>query len=895
MASAEELLQAVDSVISDGVRRGLLHNTVEDDWLDGRTITVAGRRLVNFGSCSYLGLELHPALKAAVVDAVDRYGSQFSSSRAYLSAPDYGAVEHTLAELFGRPVVVSSSTTLGHVAALPTLVGERDALLLDHQVHHSVQTAATLVRAQGSTVELVPHNSMAALEKKITELARTHRRVWYAADGLYSMYADFAPVAELAALSAAYEQLWLYLDDAHSVSWTGQHGRGHVLQHIDPAARARAVVVGSLNKSFAAAGGALTFPTAELARRVRTVGGPLIFSGPLQPPMLGAVLASARLHLSDQIVPRQARLVELIRLFNRLATERGLPLVSASEAPIRCIGAGNPEVAYHLAGRLRAAGYYVDTATFPAVAAKRCGVRVMLTTHHTDDDIAGIVEALAEALPSALAEAGSSVGELERAFARQLADRRVALRPALGGALVAASGEAPATGLAASRSTLRLEKHNTIRTVNAVEWDSLLGDRGAFTAAGLRTLEEVFAGPQVEPEHSWTFRYWLVRDTATGRPVAATFVTSGLWKDDMLSPATVSAEVERRRLGDPYYLTSTMLSMGSLLTEGDHLYLDRAGDWRGALRMILRAARAEEDRTGASAIVLRDLPDGDAELHELLVAEGFLRMPIYPSWVRDLDFDTDEGFLAGLTKKARYHQRTCVLAWEGCYDVRVYPGADPAVPDSAELDHLYRLYRNVHSRNLDLNVYPLPRRLLTAVVRNPGWELVVLRLADGPPEPVAFAVQHVGGGPVAPVFIGLDYDYVASHHAYQQTLWQAVRSAQRHGSRRVLLGMSADLQKARFGAVAQRRWVYVQPTDTYHADVLARLTEDVARTGQLRRVRLAPRLHHRPPGPNPERPSAGSLTASSGAPCLSSTVGRHDLEGTSTRYPPRLSTSAKRA
>jgi hypothetical protein len=26
--------------------------------------------------------------------------------------------------------------------------------------------------------------------------------------------------------------------------------------------------------------------------------------------------------------------------------------------------------------------------------------------------------------------------------------------------------------------------------------------------------------------------------------------------------------------------------MGSLLTEGDHLYADRAGDWRGALRTL---------------------------------------------------------------------------------------------------------------------------------------------------------------------------------------------------------------------------------------------------------------------------------------------------------------------
>ena len=425
MASTEERSCAVDKAVSELIRRGLAHNVAEDEQLDGRIITVTGHRLVNFGSCSYLGLETHQELKTAIVDAVNRYGSQFSTSRGYLSAPDYVAVESTLAELFDRPVVVTPSTTLAHLAALPTLIGHRDALLLDHQVHHSVQMAATLVRAQGATVEFVPHSSISVLEKKLTKLAGSCHRVWYAGDGLYSMYADFAPVTELAGLIARHEQLWLYLDDAHSVSWTGHHGRGHVLEHLDAVTRERSVVVGSLSKSFAAAGGVLTFPNTELARRVRTVGAPLIFSGPLQPPMLGAVLASARLHLSERIVPRQHHLMQSIRLFNRLAMARGLPLVSPSEAPIRYVGAGSPEAAFQLTQRVRAAGYFVTTATFPAVVAKRSGVRVTLTTHHTDEDIHGIVEALGQALPDALAAAGSSVIELERAFARQLAGRRL--------------------------------------------------------------------------------------------------------------------------------------------------------------------------------------------------------------------------------------------------------------------------------------------------------------------------------------------------------------------------------------------------------------------------------------------------------------------------------------
>jgi 7-keto-8-aminopelargonate synthetase-like enzyme len=720
---------------------------------------------------------------------------------------------------------------MGHLAALPAIVGSRDLLLLDHQVHHSVQTAAKLVQANGATVELIPHNDLRTLERRLLGARTTHRRVWYAADGLYSMYADFFPAAALDELAADHDNLWLYVDDAHAASWTGRHGRGYALEQLSPATLARTVVAASLNKSFAAAGGALTFPDEETRRFVATVGGPLIFSGPVQPPMLGAIVASAALHRSAEIAVRQELLTSRIRLFNRLAAEARLPLVSDSEAPIRYVGAGVASVAYRLTQRLREAGYFVNTATFPAVPAKRCGARLTLTAHHTEDDVAGVVAALARHLPAAIADEGATVEDLRRAFARQLRGRPEVLpdtRPEP--ALLPPARRQPAG--------LRLEHHRSVTDLDAGEWDALLGDRGAFDVAALRTLEAVFGsagiGAAGQTEDAWDFHYLIVRDS-DGVPVAATFFTTALWKDDMLSPPQVSREVERRRAetADSYFLTSPMVAMGSLVTEGDHLYLDRTRDWRTALRLVLQAARAEEDRVRAAAVVLRDLPDGDEELHSFLLGEGLVRMPVWDTWIRDVDFADDQEFLAQLTRKQRYHQRTRVLAQEPSFRVEVLQGGSPeatAVPVHRR-DDLYRMYRAVHARALNLNVFPLPRRLMDAVLEHRGWEVVLLHPTDQT-EPVAFAAQHVGPGQespthVAPVFVGLDYAFVPTHHTYQQLLFQALRSAQRRGARRVFYGMSADLQKSRFGARAQKRWAYVQPTDTYNADVLAHLAEGV--------------------------------------------------------------------
>ena len=80
-------------------------------------------------------------------------------------------------------------------------------------------------------------------------------------------------------------------------------------------------MVASLAKAFSAGGAVLVSPDVETARLVRTCGSTMIFSGPLQPALLGAAIASARVHLSHELGERQARLAERIHLFNTLCAE----------------------------------------------------------------------------------------------------------------------------------------------------------------------------------------------------------------------------------------------------------------------------------------------------------------------------------------------------------------------------------------------------------------------------------------------------------------------------------------------------------------------------------------------------------------------------------------------
>src|SRR3954469_20099957 len=598
MRTADERLAVFDEVLTGAADRGLLMRTPDDEVLDGRTIRLAGETLLNFGSCSYLGLEMDPRMRAGVCDAVMRYGTQFSSSRSYLSSPQYPVLEALLDEMFGGHVLVTPTTSLGHLSAMPVLIGSRDAVILDQQVHASLQTAAHQLRVQGTTVEMIRHSRMDRLERMVEKLAPGHERLWYLADGVYSMFSDLAPFAELQALQERFPQLWLYIDDSHGVGWAGRHGRGPALDALG--GNERLIVACSLNKSFAAAGGALVFPDAELRRRVMTVGGPMIFSGPIQPPMLGAAIASAQIHLSEELELRQAALRERIALFDELLEEFCLPIATRDATPIRYVPLGLPVVAHDVIESLMADGFYTNLGTFPAVPMKHAGVRLTLTLHHTLDDIRALVGALARHVPAALERGGAA------------AQRRAAH----------VAGDAPA---------LRLEHHRSAEALDAAEWDGLLGERGTFTVDGLQFLERAFAGGE-RPEDEWDFHYYVVRDRER-KAVLATFFTAALWKDDMLASAEVSELVEARRAEDPYYLTSMTFAMGSLLTEGDHLYLDRNADWKGALDLLMGAVSEHARLAGAGTIVLRDLHAADIELAEAIRERGYVKTSLPESLV----------------------------------------------------------------------------------------------------------------------------------------------------------------------------------------------------------------------------------------------------------------------
>jgi len=804
----------MDAWLRSAADQSLIQRSAQDESFDGRSILVDGRSMRSFGSCSYLGLELDPRLKAGAIDAIERYGTQLSSSRAYLSAPLYTELEALLGRVFDGHVIVAPTTTLAHQAALPTIVGEKDAVLLDHQVHASVQVAAGQLRAFGARVEVLRHGDMSQLDDRIEALSKTHEKVWYLADGVYSMYGDCAPMGAIHVLLDRHERLHAYIDDAHGIGWRGRHGRGVVLDRFP--LHARMIVAASFAKCWGAGGGALVFPTPEQARRVRTCGGPFIFSGPLQPATLGACIASAHIHLSDELETLQEQLGERIRYCNEELAATGLPVASAQDTPIRFIACGLPRAAQALARRLLRAGFFVNLAHFPAVPMRRAGIRFTLTRHHERSDIDALVAALDTHYEAAFEDVGDSPEAVWDDFALS-PTARVARWSAI------AQTAAGAKAAAAVPEVLRAE---SIAAIDPAEWNLRLGGRGAFDASGLAFLERVFDRPDA-PDQDWRFRYYRVRDVS-GETCAETFFTFARWKADMLDDAALSRRVELRRREDPDFGVARVYTMGSLLSEGEHLWRAPGRSPDRVLAPLLEAVRADAVALGADAIALRDLPTDDPELDAFLRGAGFLALEVPESHVVDLDWADEQEYVARLGRRHRKHYRQEVAPWNDAYALEVVGKGGRRLGD-AEHAHIRDLYLAVKRRNLEINTFDLPDDFFRAVEADPAWELLLWHAR--PPvaeavdtrEAVAVAACFVGPRHCVPTVIGLDYAYVESAGLYRQCLRHVVLRAKALGLERVELGFGAALEKRRAGARPVGRRMYMQVRDGYAFDAVEQL------------------------------------------------------------------------
>ncbi|HEA29175.1 MAG TPA: GNAT family N-acetyltransferase [Leeuwenhoekiella sp.] len=787
-------LDTVDQVFAQAKDMKILHLKAEGLYFDGRFIQVEGKKLYHFGTTGYLGLEQDKRLKMAACDAINKYGTQFPLSKSYIAHPLYEKLENLLNRLYGQEVIVAKNATLAHMAALPVLVGDNDTIILDHQVHWSVQDAAKRLKLRGVKIELVRHNRMDQLEEKIQKMGSKSDKIWYMADGVYSMHGDYAPIDRLRELTEKYKQLHLYFDDVHGMSWCGKNGRGYVFDKIQGIIK-KCVIIGTLSKTFGANGSLIICGDAEYHRQIKNFGGPLTFSAQLDPASVGAAIASSKIHLSAEIGEMQMQLQEKIQYFNELLTKLELPIVEKNDSPVFFLATGIPETGYQLTSHLLKEGFYVNMGLFPAVPSKNTGLRITLSRHNEKEEIRELAHALKELYPKVMHITGNNFEKLSLSFKKDFTQ--------IG-------------NVASTVETLDVVMYKTITDFKPEFWDNHFAGQGILDWNGWNFIEKVFSHGEL-PENQWRFFYFSITDSK-GELVLLGAFSLCLWKEDLLAPVEVSKKIERQRLLNPYDLTSNVLSLGSLFSDGMPLYVDKDhAEHEKALDILINKLDILGDRHEAPKLIFRDFlysKDWDRTFNK----KGFIPMDMpETALVENLSWDGEKEFLKGLSTRSRKHFKKDIQPYQDKVRVRIR-----STVEKKELNRFYELYKNVKERNLGLNTFPYPFELFEEMNVSPQWEFIYLETPDDIGTEilgVMFCYKN-SERTYVPSLIGMDYEHNREYQTYRQLLYESIKRANHLGFLTVDFGISANFEKRKLGAKLHKRRAYVRSENNFIAEVL---------------------------------------------------------------------------
>jgi len=358
---------------------------------------------------------------------------------------------------------------------------------------------------------------------------------------------------------------------------------------------------------------------------------------------------------------------------------------------------------------------------------------------------------------------------------------------------------------------IHINVYNSIKEINPVLWNKLLGHEGHFTWDNLEMFEKIFTNNQNE-EDNWKFLYYLIYHK--GEVVIASFFTISLSKDDMLAEDKISQKIEELRLEKPYYLTSKTMMTGSPITNGKHLYVDKSKPvWQKALMLLIDNVWQVKDKEQVNSLFFRDFDTSDTDLQNFFMEQGFFKVDMLNSnIINDIrNKSYDEYFTEDLNSSQRKNIKKEALNGLELFDISFKKLT------RKDLRKVYGLYENVKKTNLELNTFALPYKFFEYVNEAENWEIMSIYYMD---DIVAAVLVYKSASAYSPVVLGMNYNINQSHKIYKKVLHLIIKRAFELKKEQIFLGVTGDETKRKFGAVQTKHVAYVQIKDKYNQELI---------------------------------------------------------------------------
>lgn len=349
-------------------------------------VLINGKRVLMFGSNSYLGLTNDIRIKDAAKKALDKYGSGCAGSRFLNGTLDiHLELERRLARFVGKEDAIVFSTGFQvNLGVISCLAGRNDYLLLDEYDHASIIDGSRLSFAK---VLKYRHNNMEDLEQKLASLPDNAVKI-IVADGIFSMEGDIVKLPEIAVLASKYGAD-IMIDDAHGLGVIGDRGAGtsSYFGLTDDVA----LIMGTFSKSLASLGGFIAGDSAVI-EYIKHHARALIFSASMTPAATASALAA--LNIIENEPEHMERLWDNTHYAMSLLRAHGFD-IGPTETPIIPIYVRSNEKTFLITKMLQEEGVFINPVVSPAVAPDATLIRFSLMATHTFPQIEEAVEKMA--------------------------------------------------------------------------------------------------------------------------------------------------------------------------------------------------------------------------------------------------------------------------------------------------------------------------------------------------------------------------------------------------------------------------------------------------------------------------------------------------------------------
>jgi glycine C-acetyltransferase len=354
--------------------------------VQGPTLMVDGREVLNFSSNNYLGLANHPALGKAATAAIERYGCGSGASRLISGNMTlHEELEIKLARLKGtEAALVFNSGFQANTGIIPTLVGEGDTVFSDSLNHASIIDGCRLSRAK---IVVYRHCDLDQLEHGLKQAPRSSRKL-IVTESLFSMDGDEAPLREIVELSERYDAVTM-VDEAHATGVYEPDGAGLVSQ-LRLGDRIL-VQMGTLGKALGGFG-AYVAGSAALRELLINRCRSFIFTTSLPPVVMAMAIAALEL-INSEPERRRALRNNCARVRDGLA-RLGFSL-GDSRSQILPLMIGDAGECMRLSERLLDRGVFAQGIRPPTVPPGTSRLRITLMATHTWDQIDRALEVFA--------------------------------------------------------------------------------------------------------------------------------------------------------------------------------------------------------------------------------------------------------------------------------------------------------------------------------------------------------------------------------------------------------------------------------------------------------------------------------------------------------------------